>query len=225
MKNIKFFSFVTLASLLLPGCLKKKIKNPDKEQTNKLSIDNNENESIDFKRNTMQSHAENEDSSISRKSIFDENNEEDDEIIVEKHFANNSLYNAEGGKPIHENEECIATKNMGIVHFDFDVYQYIRKNEVGFLDAIIKKINILVQDKKDIKVMSRGHACNSAGSEKYNMQLSDRRAHAIKQYIIKNTNIDQDNISAFGLGSTELLVTGNKDEQAPNRRAEIFITC
>ena len=73
------------------------------------------------------------------------------------------------------------------------------------------------------KIIIEGHACNSCGSERYNLDLSNNRALAIKDKIIQNTSINADNISVFGCGTSHLIVHGGRSEQSPNRRVEIFI--
>jgi outer membrane protein OmpA-like peptidoglycan-associated protein len=106
--------------------------------------------------------------------------------------------------------------------FDFDVYKEIRADQKGIIDVVLNdSMQRYLQD-KNIKFVIRGHACDSAGSEKYNMQLSDKRARTIRKRLEK-IGINKKNISSFGCGTAEIINHGNKEEQAINRRAEIYI--
>jgi outer membrane protein OmpA-like peptidoglycan-associated protein len=226
MKNVTFFSVFVISALFLPACLRKKPKDNQKPIDSALDV-NSTNDTIMISRDTITSTKnEEKEHSVTRKSIFDEdeNDTNSDEIIIERELSRDNLLNSSTGEGISTYEKGVIGKNIGTVHFDFDVFQYIRRDEIKTIDDIIKNINNLLSQNKDISIMIRGHACNSAGSEKYNMQLSDRRALAIKEYFLKNTAISSENISAYGLGTAELIATGNKEQQAPNRRAEIYIS-
>jgi outer membrane protein OmpA-like peptidoglycan-associated protein len=73
-----------------------------------------------------------------------------------------------------------------------------------------------------------GHACHSAGSDIYNVALSEKRAKAIADYFVAN-GVPRTNIQTVGRGSEmpEMIngkaVTGDRNEQALNRRSEIRI--
>src|SRR5205807_38061 len=66
-----------------------------------------------------------------------------------------------------------------------------------------------------------GHACNFDGSTEYNMMLSHRRAEKIANYFKKSGVKGEMHVK--GCGTTQLIVpAGNKEQQAPNRRVEIY---
>jgi len=60
------------------------------------------------------------------------------------------------------------------------------------------------------------------GSETYNLELSKRRAAAVREYLTATLRLDGERIIPRGFGMTKPLVkAGSVDEQAPNRRVEI----
>jgi outer membrane protein OmpA-like peptidoglycan-associated protein len=68
-----------------------------------------------------------------------------------------------------------------------------------------------------------GHT-DSTGSPDYNMRLSQRRADAVKEWLVRRYNMNPAKLETMGRGSQELLVpVGNVDEQAPNRRVEVLL--
>ena len=77
--------------------------------------------------------------------------------------------------------------------------------------------------KAPIKIVVTGHACDFAGSEEYNLQLSDKRAKQMAEWIIHNTGIKEDDIIYFGCGTSRKVCDGGKEAQSANRRAEVYI--
>ena len=69
-----------------------------------------------------------------------------------------------------------------------------------------------------------GHT-DSFGGTDYNIQLSQRRADAVKTWLVANLGLPEDRIVTIGYGSTKPIVpvSGTVEEQAPNRRVEIVI--
>lgn len=69
-------------------------------------------------------------------------------------------------------------------------------------------------------IVIEGHACDSAGSSEYNFQLSEKRAEHVADALVES-GIDRKKIYTKGCGAEQLRVkTGDKEEQAPNRRVE-----
>jgi len=65
---------------------------------------------------------------------------------------------------------------------------------------------------------------DSIGTDAYNMKLSEKRAAAVRDYLIKEAGVDKSKISAVGHGEADP-VANNKtaDGRAQNRRTEISI--
>jgi outer membrane protein OmpA-like peptidoglycan-associated protein len=73
------------------------------------------------------------------------------------------------------------------------------------------------------KVTIEGHT-DSVGSEKYNMDLSQRRANAIKKYLIEHFHINASKVAAEGFGPTRPIAdNGNYQGRQLNRRVEFSI--
>jgi outer membrane protein OmpA-like peptidoglycan-associated protein len=96
----------------------------------------------------------------------------------------------------------------------------------------MKDLNSLVQILKDNPniVVELGSHTDSRASDSYNLTLSQKRAEAAVEYIIKKGKIPASRITAKGYGETKLLnkcandVACTELEHAINRRTEIRIT-
>ncbi len=91
------------------------------------------------------------------------------------------------------------------------------------MQSAINQIQREIDKNQNTTVIIEGHACNSCGSERYNLELSNNRAITIKNKILKNTSISPEKLSVFGCGTSHLIMHGGRVEQGPNRRVEIFI--
>ncbi len=102
-----------------------------------------------------------------------------------------------------------------LVGFDFDSAMVKPKyhKEIENLADIMKKY-------PDMNIMVEGHTCN-IGSVKYNKKLSQRRAEAIKEVLVKKFKIDAARIKAKGYGLTQPIANNTTREgRQQNRRVE-----
>ena len=68
-----------------------------------------------------------------------------------------------------------------------------------------------------------GHT-DSAGSDKYHRQLSERRAQAVRDYLVQQ-GISPDAIAASGFGKTEPVASNDRPEgRQQNRRVELVLS-
>ncbi|MBV9672719.1 MAG: OmpA family protein, partial [Verrucomicrobia bacterium] len=90
--------------------------------------------------------------------------------------------------------------------------------------ASLQKLGRIIQRNPDASFKVEGHT-DSFGSDAYNMDLSQRRAEIVKQWLVENMGIDANRIQTQGFGKTRLLVPGVRsvEEQQLNRRVEIVI--
>jgi OOP family OmpA-OmpF porin len=103
----------------------------------------------------------------------------------------------------------------GVVLFDFDKYE-IKPEAYPLLNEVI---TILKKD-PEIEVEIQGHTDN-AGSAEYNLILSEKRAKAVTDYVVKN-GIDPERLSSRGYGLTQPVASNDTREgRAQNRRAEL----
>jgi outer membrane protein OmpA-like peptidoglycan-associated protein len=90
--------------------------------------------------------------------------------------------------------------------------------------ASLQKLGRLIQRNPQAVFKVEGHT-DSFGSDRYNMDLSQRRAETVKEWLVQNMGIQPDLIQTQGYGKTHLIVPGNLsvEEQQLNRRVEIVI--
>ena len=101
--------------------------------------------------------------------------------------------------------------------FDKDVLKEQGKAELHNLGEYIKGKGITVAD---IDVI--GHT-DSIGSEEYNQDLSERRAGAVRDYLVAN-GVAADIIDVSGKGETAPVASNDTDEgRAKNRRVDIHV--
>lgn len=106
------------------------------------------------------------------------------------------------------------------IYFDFDKFA-IRKDQVEQLERNLGIIKALANEGRTIVI--EGHACRFAGSDAYNLILSEKRARSITDWLVKH-GIKRKNIKTVGRGYELCIVPeGTKEEQAPNRRVEFYV--
>lgn len=104
------------------------------------------------------------------------------------------------------------------VLFDFDKFDLLANSKLE-LDKIVEHIN----KQKPSKIIIEGHTDNK-GQESYNQTLSEKRATAVKDYILKKTTASKIKSKSIGYGST-LPVSSNetKNGQDKNRRVSVIL--
>ena len=112
-------------------------------------------------------------------------------------------------------EKKIITKK---IHFEFDK-AVIRPVSFRILDGVV---DLLKESRGISKVRVEGHT-DSKGSDAYNMRLSQRRANAVRDYLIAR-GIEADRLVAVGYGESRPVDTNDTPEgRARNRRVEFTI--
>ena len=103
----------------------------------------------------------------------------------------------------------------GLADLHFDTSQSkIRKDDKAGLDALAQKLK---EDSKR-KVLVEGY-CDSRGTANYNLILGERRAKAVKQYLVK-AGVPTSQIEVISFGKERPLCTEATDEcWQSNRRA------
>jgi outer membrane protein OmpA-like peptidoglycan-associated protein len=123
---------------------------------------------------------------------------------------------AEGGKSMREQlEETGRVITHGIL---FDVNSAKIKGESY---RTLQEIGQLLQDLPDLRLSIEGHT-DSDGSDESNMALSQRRADAVRTYLISTYSIAADRLEAKGWGESKPVGTNDTAEgKANNRRVEL----
>jgi len=101
------------------------------------------------------------------------------------------------------------------VEFDFDKAVIKKKfhDEIGNLAAVMKKY-------PDLKIVIEGHTDNT-GELTYNGKLSQRRADAVKGYLVEKFGIEASRLSTKGYGEVRPIESNaTKEGRQKNRRVE-----
>ena len=89
--------------------------------------------------------------------------------------------------------------------------------------GLLTKAQKAMSEFPNATVVIEGHT-DSYGSDEKNLDLSQERASAVKQYLLANMNIDQKKVMAFGYGETKPIANNEtKDGRAKNRRIDLII--
>jgi outer membrane protein OmpA-like peptidoglycan-associated protein len=106
------------------------------------------------------------------------------------------------------------------VEFDFDAYS-IRSDSFGLLKELGKALTS--ERLKGVAVVLRGHT-DSNGEVAYNLNLSLKRAFAVKKYLIANFQISPSLLKVEGYGEGLPLVPNTSEmNKQVNRRVEIVV--
>ena len=93
-------------------------------------------------------------------------------------------------------------------------YSALSDNAVEVLNTQVKWL----KDHKKVNVIVQGY-CDERGTREYNLALGERRANAVKQYLVSQ-GIAADRISVISYGKERPAVLGNNEAAwAQNRRA------
>jgi outer membrane protein OmpA-like peptidoglycan-associated protein len=104
------------------------------------------------------------------------------------------------------------------VNFEFDKAR-LTANAKTILDNVAEELAAY----PDIKVELSGHT-DAKGSDEYNQRLSDKRAAAVKQYLV-GKDIAADRMSTVGYGESKPVADNETDEgREQNRRTELRVT-
>ena len=90
--------------------------------------------------------------------------------------------------------------------------------------SLLSKVQQAIGTFNNPMVTIEGHT-DSTGSSKMNEELSQKRADAVRQYLIANKTLTGDHIQSQGFGSSRPLATNETPEgRAINRRIDVIIT-
>jgi peptidoglycan-associated lipoprotein len=106
---------------------------------------------------------------------------------------------------------------MENVHFEFD--SAILSAEA---QALLTGKAEYLRTHQDVVIKVEGH-CDERGTDAYNMALGERRANAVKKFLV-NLGIDADRLNTISYGEERPLEMGqNEDAWSKNRRAQFVI--
>ena len=104
-----------------------------------------------------------------------------------------------------------------LFEYDSDVLQ-------GTAVSQLQKLGTLIQRNPKATFTVEGYT-DSFGTPEYNLDLSQRRADSVKQYLVEGMGISPAQIQTRGYGATKFRTSpnGSIDEQSSNRRVEIVV--
>jgi OOP family OmpA-OmpF porin len=101
------------------------------------------------------------------------------------------------------------------IYFDFN-----KANIKPESEPILDEVSNFLKANPDMKMEVQGHTDN-IGTAEYNMKLSERRAEAVKAYLVKDEAIKSDRLTTKGYGLTMPVADNSTAEgRAKNRRVE-----
>lgn len=99
------------------------------------------------------------------------------------------------------------------VFFDYDSYA-VRADAQGSLRTLAESLKA-----QSVKVQIEGH-CDERGSNEYNMALGERRAQAVKDFLVME-GVASENLSTISYGEEKPAAYGHDEESwGKNRRGE-----
>ena len=100
--------------------------------------------------------------------------------------------------------------------FEFNSSDLRESAKVGLM-----KLGLLMDKNPGLYCWIEGHT-DLVGGDDFNLELSIKRAEAVKKYLVNSMRMDASKIITRGLGRYEpLVISGGNEEQAVNRRVEI----
>jgi outer membrane protein OmpA-like peptidoglycan-associated protein len=107
---------------------------------------------------------------------------------------------------------------LDMIYFEYDK-AIIKKESYPILDAVAATL----QGNPSIQLIEiQGHT-DERGDDAYNLDLSDRRAHSVRQYLI-DKGVDEKRLTAQGYGETQPLDRSHNEKAwAKNRRVAFLI--
>ncbi|MBS9767724.1 MAG: OmpA family protein [Flavobacteriaceae bacterium] len=104
-----------------------------------------------------------------------------------------------------------------IVYFNF-AKSYVRRNYIQTLNEVVAKM----KENTTLRAKVSGYT-DSIGSDSFNQRLSERRAKAVKRYLVSK-GISADRIDTYGYGESNPVDSNSTAKgRANNRRAEVRI--
>src|SRR3990170_8780740 len=120
-------------------------------------------------------------------------------------------------KPVVKIEKVIDRMTLR-VNFDLDKSD-IRESEIAELQKAVR----FIRKYPGAKIRLEGHT-DSIATEEYNQRLSERRADAVRDYLVKEGACAAANTTTVGYGETRPVAPNDTEEgRAKNRRVEILI--
>lgn len=133
--------------------------------------------------------------------------------------ANRRAREAAAAQAAHDRAVAEAKATLQeMVHFDYD------KSDIrADAQEILRRKADVLRASPQVKLQIEGHA-DDRGSEEYNIALGNRRAEAVRQFLV-GFGLDESRFTIISYGEERPIAQGhNEDAWAQNRRAQFDIT-
>ena len=107
---------------------------------------------------------------------------------------------------------------LDTVRFGFDE-AFVREEEIAKLERIGEILERVLAARPDEVFLIAGHT-DAVGADQYNLELSRKRAAAVKNALTEYFVIAPDNLATVGYGERFLKIP-TPDEEAENRRVSV----
>ncbi|MCD8529000.1 MAG: DUF6089 family protein [Chitinophagales bacterium] len=131
---------------------------------------------------------------------------------LEKNTPKGSYVNFQG-VALKEKVQAPEVRGLSLPSVFFDTDQSTIKRE--YEDELFMVAKDMLRN-KDLNFVLIGH-CDERGSDQYNMELGQRRADAVRDYLVENYGIDANRIQTVSKGKSEI----NSPRFNINRRVDI----
>ncbi len=116
------------------------------------------------------------------------------------------------------NNSTAESTSVGLpIEFSYNSDKIVEES-IPFLEEVGKMLSL--DEYANKRIIIEGHT-DSQGSDTYNLALSNRRAKAVKQYLINNYQISSSRLKAIGMGESKPL-PGYSPEDEANRRVQFY---
>lgn len=120
--------------------------------------------------------------------------------------------------PVAEQPKAVMPEKM-VVYFESDKSAF---NPDSQTQTLLEAFRTWIDQNPGSGINITGHA-DASGSNKYNMELGQKRALSVKEYLV-NKGVAADKITTGSRGEEEPVADNNTPEgKAKNRRSEIII--
>jgi len=139
-------------------------------------------------------------------------------VSVKKDSDKDGVYDEDDqcpGTPAGAAVNAVGCWTLDTILFDFDKTE-IKSAAYPLLDNVVS----ILKKNPDMKVLLSGH-CDNVGTQEYNLDLSQRRANAVRDYIVRK-GILWRKLDTQGFGFTQpVALNGTDSGRAMNRRVEV----
>jgi len=146
----------------------------------------------------------------------------EERLEAERRF--NELYNQVQALFTGDEAECYKQGNRMVIRLrgmTFPVGQAVIMPENY---PLLSKVRSAVRTFTEPHVTIEGHT-DSTGTAEFNDHLSQQRAESVKQYLLANNVLNEDQVAAVGYGSSRPLAPNTTAEgRAANRRIDVVLT-